>query len=316
MFRPAYSAPNCRDSKTISMKLQEYRRTLREILGHPLNANRTFSALIDYLCWNLGKRLLSADYVLPLTDDVSMIVSNRQNYGTLTYTCRLWDFSEMGFLIHYLRPEDCFIDAGANVGAYSILASAVAGARTVAFEPVPITYEELCRNVRLNAIAEKVETRRVGLGEADSTMRMTTNLGGLNHVLSMPSSQESVEIPIQRLDDVLAGRGCAALKLDVEGYELPVLRGASQTMSDPKLGAIIVELNGSGMRYGHTDDSVHALIAEHGFRPCKYDPFTRQLRQMETYNRDGLNTLYIRDVAMVSRIVASANAVRVRGMDI
>jgi FkbM family methyltransferase len=298
------------------MKLREYRRTLREILGHPLNANRNWSAMIDYLRWNLGKRLLSADYILPLTDHSSIIISDRQNYGTLTYTCRLWDFREMGFLIHYLRPDDYFVDAGANVGAYSILASAIAGAQSIACEPVPTTYAELCRNVRLNAITGKVDARCVGLGESDSMLRMTTNLGGLNHILNTASPSVGLEIPIQRLDNVLEDRDCAVLKLDVEGYELPVLRGASRTLSNPRLNAIIVELNGSGMRYGHTDDSVHALILKFGFRPWQYDPITRQLRQMETFNRDDLNTLYIRDALRASQLVASAHAVRIRGVDV
>jgi hypothetical protein len=49
----------------------------------------------------------------------------------------LHEFSEMGFLLHLLRQNDLFVDVGANLGSYTVLASAVCQARNIAFEPVP-----------------------------------------------------------------------------------------------------------------------------------------------------------------------------------
>ncbi len=56
----------------------------------------------------------------------------------------------MSFVLHFLRNTDLFIDVGANLGAYSILASSVSGARTIAFEPVPHTFQLLKNNIALN----------------------------------------------------------------------------------------------------------------------------------------------------------------------
>ena len=49
----------------------------------------------------------------------------------------LHEFEDMMFLLHLLRPGDIFVDAGANIGSYTVLASAVVGAKSISFEPVP-----------------------------------------------------------------------------------------------------------------------------------------------------------------------------------
>ena len=57
--------------------------------------------------------------------------------------CGLAEFADMAFVLHVLRAGDLFVDIGANAGAYTLLASSVAGAKTTCFEPVPATYARL-----------------------------------------------------------------------------------------------------------------------------------------------------------------------------
>jgi len=69
----------------------------------------------------------------------------------------LHEFADMAFVLHFLRPCDLFVDVGANVGSYTILASGVVRCHTVAFEPDPLTAAALERNINLNQIADLVE---------------------------------------------------------------------------------------------------------------------------------------------------------------
>ena len=259
--------------------------------------------MLDYLRWNLGHRVMGVDYVLPLIEEARLILSNGQNYATLVYTCSLWDFPEQAFLLHLLRSGDTFVDAGANVGGYTVLASAVAGARSIAFEPVPETYVELRRNVRLNDIDHLVRTHCCALGEENGTNYMTARLGGLNHIVTNAAEQGTVEVASARLDTVLANTPCQLIKMDAEGFELKILRGAPETLASPSLQAIIVELNGSGGRYEISDDDVHREIARFGFEPCNYHAENRILTSMRGYNRSGLNTIYVRDRVTVAERV-------------
>jgi len=84
------------------MLFAEHLKTLAEISHHPSNMQRRSGALLDYLRWNFGHRIMGAEYVLPLVGDARLILSNRQNFATLVYTCGLWDFAEQAFLLHLL----------------------------------------------------------------------------------------------------------------------------------------------------------------------------------------------------------------------
>jgi FkbM family methyltransferase len=294
------------------MSVRDSIRALREVTSHPLNAGRGTSAVVDYLRWNVGHRIVRAEYILPLADQASVIITDQENFGTLAYTCALWDFEEMLFLTHLLRPVDLFLDIGANVGGYTVLASAVAGARSMAFEPVPATHDRLLRNIRLNRIEDRARGFQLGIADVDRTLLMTADRGGLNHIISGQWAGATVEVPVRRLDDVLDNKPCRLIKLDTEGFEMNVLRGGTSVFGNPNLLALIVELNGSGDRYGNTDDAVHAEILRYGFAPYRYDPATRQLSRLETFNQDSLNTLYVRDLDATSQIVASGRKVRVR----
>ena len=295
------------------MRIADYIRAIREVTGHALNANRTWCAVGDYLRWNIGRRLLRADYVLPMANDAVIILSDRQNYATLSFTCALCDFEEMLFLTHLLRPDDLFVDIGANVGGYTILASAVAGARSIAFEPVPATYKELLRNIRVNGIEDLAEGRQLGLGDSEQTLSMTADRGGLNHIVATQWDGATVEVAVRRLDDVIGQTNCRLMKLDAEGFEMNILRGATKTLANPHLAALIVELNGSGERYGYSDASVHQEITRQGFMPYRYDPYTRRLAALSTFNQGSLNTLYVREADETMRVLAGAAKVRVRG---
>src|SRR5207248_910045 len=66
------------------------------------------------------------------------------------------EVAEMAFVLHVLRPSDKFIDVGANVGSYTVLAAGAVGSRVFAVEPIPTTFGFLRRNVALNGLGELV----------------------------------------------------------------------------------------------------------------------------------------------------------------
>ena len=101
----------------------------------------------------------------------------------------------------------------------------------------------------------------------------------------------------------------------MEGFELQVLKGGAKTLANHQLKAIIIELNGSGGRYGIDDETIHQLLSDAGFLPFRYDPFTRRLTMLNTYNRNA-NTIYLRDVAFVKARVEGQRKILVLGVEI
>src|SRR4051812_11613752 len=138
----------------------------------------------------------------------------------------------MAFLLHFLRPADLFVDIGANVGSYTILAGAAVGSNCIAFEPVPATFAALVENVRLNHIDSRADCINAAVGDTEGTITFTSDADTVNHVVaSNERTSAALDVPVHTLDGVLQGKRPALLKIDVEGYETPAIAGARQTIA-------------------------------------------------------------------------------------
>ncbi len=226
----------------------------------------------------------------------------------------LHEFEDMSFVLHVLRKGDLFVDVGANVGSYTVLASAVVGARTVAFEPIPQTYGHLKRNIDLNGISHLVTASNIGIGSEKGELKFTSSLDTVNHVLGATEERGArVSVLVTTLDEALRDQHPTVLKIDVEGYETRAVEGGSNILDEPSLLAVVMELNGSGARYGFDEGALHQTMLQHAFQPFSYSPFDRQLHPLDERNGSCGNTIYIKDAARVRARLESAPAFAVNG---
>ena len=172
-----------------------------------------------------------------------------------------------------------------------------------AVEPIPATFAHLQRNVALNDMADRVRCCQVGLSDKPGALRFSADLDTVNHVLAEGGDLPGIEVPVTRLDDILGRDVPVLMKIDVEGHELAVLHGGAATLGDERLLAVIMETNGSGVRYGVTDDQLIAVMRVHGFSPFGCDPFGRRL--VDVIDASG-NTVFVRDKAAVAARVRAA----------
>lgn len=169
---------------------------------------------------------------------------------------------------NWVKPDEVFYDIGANVGAYTLVAalSPASQARVVAFEPVALNYAALTENVVLNDASDRITPLPVALD--DSTRLDTLHLrildaGGARHSLGSAEGAEAAVHPQPvltfRLDDLVEQMALpqpAHMKIDVDGSEVAVLRGASRTLADPGLRSVLCELD-----HNVADDIVALLDA-------------------------------------------------------
>ena len=268
-------------------------RALQFMLTHPLARGRRLGVLARYLRWQIGSRILGHPAVMPYIGRTRLLVTTGMHGATMNLYLGLADFQDMSFMLHMLRPADTFFDIGANVGVYSILASGVADARTVAVEPVPSSFDILVDNIALNRLAGRISAQNCGLAAQEGKLRFSTANGPTNHVLIDSLSEGSVAVPVMTLDTLAKQQKPVLLKIDVEGFEHEVIRGGRELLSDPAVLALIVELNGLGRRYGFDDGLIDAEIRRLGFQPATYAPLNRDLVLNDERNATG-NTLYVR----------------------
>lgn len=289
-------------------------RNIDHISRHPFSRGRRMAAIGRFLQWQVSSRIALGPTIVDFVDSMKLCVANGMTGATGNIYTGLAEFDDMALVLHALRPDELFVDIGANIGSYTILASA-AGARTIAFEPVPATYERLQTNIRLNGLTQRVTAHRAALGRVAGVIRFTASHDTVNHVATDDDRGETVVVPIVTVDEIVAGAGLSPtlIKIDVEGYETEALAGAQATLKLPSLRIVIMELNGSGSRYGFDESALHQNMLDHGFEPYRYDALARELSPLDGKNMAQGNTLYVRDVASLKARVREARPFTVQG---
>lgn len=278
------------------------------IINHPLNKKNKANALWRFVKWQLNTYINPFPVIYPFTDKAKLIVQKGMSGATQNIYCGLHDYQEMLFLLHFLRDSDLFVDVGANVGSYTVLAAAHVGASAIAFEPVPSTYANLINNIQVNNISQNATAYNLGVGSKKGSINFTNSLDAMNHV-ALENDKNTIKVSIETLDHILKDRTPTLIKIDVEGYETEVINGGLNILKNPALKAIIIELNGSGNRYGYNDETIHKTLIDLKFSPYSYNPATKQLHVFEI--KDGHNVIYLRDLTFVKSRLDSSKKVSV-----
>lgn len=287
-------------------------RTIGFIIGHPLSQGRQLQNLSRFLRWQIGSRLVPGPVAFDFVNGVKLLAGPGMTGATGNIYVGLHEFEDMAFTLHFLRPGDLFVDVGANIGAYTVLASAAAGARSVAFEPGAAAFHWLLLNIRLNGISELVDARQCAVGDKEGTALLTTGRDTVNCVVPQDMDRRgSAKVAMSTMDAALQGKSPAMLKIDVEGFETAVIAGAADVLSKPDLRCVLLELTGHGARYGFEEDRLRATIERHGFRSYGYLPKQRALVKADAHPTG--NTLFVRDAEFVSERLKAAQSFMVLG---
>lgn len=284
------------------MKLiRELFHIIKFIILHPLNKSQKIKAVINFFKWQISTRLIKKSVVFPWVDDARLVISAGQAGLTGNLYSGFMEYEDMIFLLHALQKSETFVDVGANAGAYTVLASKVIGSNSTAFEPIPETSNLLSDQVQINRIENIVEIKNMGVGDKQDELLFTNDSGAMNRVSLNDEAENTIRIKVTTLDSELNKDTNYFLKIDVEGYEYNVIEGASDLLASNKVSAIIIELNGSGNQFGHTDIDVHKKIISYGFIPISYNPINREIDQLDDIKTKNIgNTIYIRDIDAIT----------------
>ncbi|MEO8426284.1 MAG: FkbM family methyltransferase [Verrucomicrobiota bacterium] len=280
--------------------------TLNEIRIHPLMRSWKFAAYKRWLKWQIGSRLVPGLVVANFVNDTRLCLRAGMHGATMNLYVGLDEYKAMSFVLHFLRLGETFVDVGANVGAFTILASGAVRARTIAFEPAPNSFNDLLLNVKVNNLENHVDCRQIALSNKKGEALFTRELDTLNHVVLSPDAESGAMIRVKAstLDEELSGGSPVMIKMDAEGYENNILDGANQTFSSPDLLALIVEINANCHRYGFTESQIFERILNYGFISVVYDPLERRLMRCGSWDSERgaeANTIFVRDINVATQ---------------
>lgn len=175
----------------------------------------------------------------------------------------------------HVRPGSVAVDAGANVGYYTLLLARLVGpeGKVYAFEPHPANFETLRRNVEANGYRNVVLLNKA-LADRPGTLRLHLGPDAGSHSLVPTRSRASIEVEATSLDAALGpGARVDFLKMDVEGAEGRALRGMAGVLSASPDMRILMEFNTGLLRAAGTPPAgVVAGLARQGFAFHIVDP--------------------------------------------
>lgn len=189
-----------------------------------------------------------------LADGRKMYVDSRDiSISSRLMSRGIWEAANTREIRRLVGPGHCAIDIGANCGYFSVLFSSLVGAegRVFAFEPNPLAYSLLVRSLEVNGFLQSgiARTFSCALGDQSGTGRLAFkegNTGGGSLYFTdstiLRDNLASIEVEIRRLDEVPIPRDRPTfIKIDAEGAEFLILKGAQRTLEDIDDVVILLE---------------------------------------------------------------------------
>lgn len=278
-------------------------RTIDFIAQHPTNEGNYLRAIRKFVGWQFKKRMTKARVKL-----VNGLVMNGyidDTISSLVAYVDLPEYSDMMFVLRYLRSGDIFFDVGANVGIYSLLASPiVSDGKVFAFECSKRIYVRLLENIELNKI-ENVIASNQGIYEQASTIWLNEDPKGTTSFLSQEKRSSGYYVKVTAIDRVSCEynlQEIALLKLDIEGAELFALRGATSLLESRKIQCILLEAtDGSEKNFNYSLHEIDSFLSLLGFSFYNYNVEDTSLHPVTMYNHSGNNIIAISDLEFVAK---------------
>ena len=195
------------------------------------------------------------------------------------YFLGLWDEPGSNFLKKNLKRGDVFIDIGANIGCYTLIASKLVGeeGRVIAFEPIKEVFEKLIFNVELNKLSNVDLNRKAVYSETavlEFFLASSENMGMSSIFHHDTENGKTEKVEAVSLDDYFSAYGLKRadiIKIDVEGSEIFALRGMKRVLKDYR-PLVIMEISDEVIKSsGIPADELLRFMREFGYIPKGID---------------------------------------------
>ena len=249
-----------------------YRNSGIALFAWRLSNHRIFSAKTRRRL----RKLLARHFPGPFDHEVSDIkwrLYPEQNYCDRIIFSRdhLPEQAEHKALAELIRPGMCFVDVGSNVGTYALFIAKMSGygARVLALEPQPETYQKLLFNLKING-AQNVLPLQVACGPEKTSMRLWSGVSNIGHTSLLEqgasNNTQAFDVQVVPLLDIVREQGIEridVLKIDVEGFEdqvlVPYFASADKTLWPRH---VLIETAHAGI----WQDDVIALMKSSGYK--------------------------------------------------
>ena len=224
-------------------------------------------------------------FVHQLHDDI--IINLYKDSILCKYIYISFEEAEIIFLNKFLKKGDVFFDIGANIGLFSLNASKVVEkeGKVYSFEPAPTTFLRLKENIEINQY-KNVVIENVGLSEKKDKLKFNVSVSGYDAWNSFTKLNDvgefnSIEVPVISLDSYIQENKISRIdliKIDVEGWELFVLKGVTNLLKSDNAPVLMIEFTETNtFAAGYYCGELFDYVKSFGYEWYSYNVETNEL---------------------------------------
>jgi FkbM family methyltransferase len=277
-------------------------RFLQLVMHHPSPIDNRLAALRRFVFRQTRKRITAKPLIVPW-EGMQLEVGPRARSAAAAYYLGRPDWWEFDFIERFLRPGDTAVDVGANVGIYSLFLAKQVGRHgtIVACEPDPENLAALTANLARNRL-HQVRVVQAAVADYDGTVPFASGRHTMSRIADTGAAA-TCAVAVTTLDTLCAGTRPLYAKVDVEGVEHLVLRGARVLMAAgaPRVWQLEIDPH----RHEQTALLARELRAA-GYETFVWDAPAGVLCPRRLADPPGKNLLAIADPAFVDRRVRLA----------
>ncbi|HVO27022.1 MAG TPA: FkbM family methyltransferase [Candidatus Margulisiibacteriota bacterium] len=278
-------------------------RFFRFALSHPSPLHNRIGAIGRFLLRQAHKRIVGRSLLINW-EGLQLDVGVSSTSAAAAYYLGRPDWWEFDFLERFLRYGDTVVDVGANVGVYSLFMGKLVGpgGTVIACEPDPESAGALRANVVRNHL-QHVEVVEAAVADKGGAVDFLSGLGTVSRIAADGGDHPSARVTLVTLDAVCRTCNPVFAKVDVEGFEDLVLRGANQLMQRgfPKVWQLEVDPHRT-----QQTASVAAELARFRYRCFVWNPGTHVLVPHTLGSSNANNVLAIADIGFVEQRLKKA----------
>lgn len=239
------------------------------VFSHPKNRGKLIETIVRLIWWKCNQLWWQFPAVVSIAPGIQCLCYPSSSFGSLiVYT--IWpEFNEMKHVYETLESNDIFIDVGAGLGDFSLIAaSKITKGHIFAFEPNQKAADQFKQNIALNHIEKRITLSTEAIADKDGWVyfnaNQTTELSQIvnskgNHALRVKSTTLDSFCKKNKVSQI------SLLKIDVEGAELRVLRGCQNLLKKGLIKKILLEVNPKSENLGNQTNETLAFLKQFGF---------------------------------------------------
>ncbi|MBE9135939.1 FkbM family methyltransferase [Nodosilinea sp. LEGE 07088] len=270
-------------------------RTLAYIWNHPNNQKRQTQAVYRFLGWQIWKRFTGRSINISLDEDIKVRCYPDSRSASAALYCGLYDHNEMSFLQRFLQDGDSFLDVGANIGVYTLLAAAKSPTGHIySIEALPRNVARLKENLTLNQF-DHVTVYELAISDSQGDVSLDLADGDSTPRIANQDFNRTLQVSTDTLDNLLHDKSeeLTLAKMDIEGAELLAFRGAHLLLQKHCPMVWILEINHQIQNFSYTAEDLATLLDSYGYGLYSYSAEHNQVFSISLAEKPGNNLLAI-----------------------